>query len=668
MPDHLARFHKMEKGPKFYEMLKIAPKFEESYLPKDFSQSPKKSFQDILVKKTGEAASSNDNVNISQNRKRRFEYSSRPNSLESTAVPKETKKTVFVHGDDQEKLGNEESSCIIESMHQSSNVNEFCQLRLRPKVRYEMPANEQVAESDDSTEDESNIGGEDLGESSGDDDCYDQALGKNVEKLVERFREYMIGPDRKRDEASMYVIAGDVRRIFRAINVKDDVSIVFKNGGNDFREKYFNQYCKQKKTKATSVKKYLYSLIDLCEFLIAEDVALPNVSRHDITTMIGKLKQWRKNFRKEEKLARFERMSEDQEMLVTKDQVLKYTNSDQARKSTEIIQKLAQYGAYPVSQTDYCMVRDHIYFTIHFTLAQRSGVTANMTMNEFLKAKKIDGVWIIDVWNHKTVETYGPAKVILSEDNFNILKTYIDFARIQTNPRCNEVFLSWSGRKVKSGDISKRLHLLWERVGNFENKIIPKNLSSNIVRKSASTGLRESKSAHIDDAANLMAHSIKTADQHYYLRNIEKSSLIGTSSVTNLFHGTDDINKTPTKKKTWTEKECEVLKHTFDEENEISLSEVKKKSDSLSSLNASPRQMYDKLRRMSKPAFSPIKRRSLFSNEDIKKLKHYGVKLIEGGALTEERVRDCLKECNLMENFSFTQIRTRIMYERRKRR
>ena len=40
----------------------------------------------------------------------------------------------------------------------------------------------------------------------------------------------------------------------------------------------------------------------------------------------------------------------------------------------------------------------------------------------------------------------------------------------------NYVFISWNGNKMTSGDISGRLHSLWEKAGIFENRVVPKKL------------------------------------------------------------------------------------------------------------------------------------------------------------------------------------------------
>ena len=45
-------------------------------------------------------------------------------------------------------------------------------------------------------------------------------LGRSVEALLQRFHDYMVGPDRQRKDRSIIVVVWDIRRIFQAIGVK----------------------------------------------------------------------------------------------------------------------------------------------------------------------------------------------------------------------------------------------------------------------------------------------------------------------------------------------------------------------------------------------------------------------------------------------------------------
>ena len=94
--------------------------------------------------------------------------------------------------------------------------------------------------------------------------------------------------------------------------------------------------------------------------------------------------------------------------------------------------------------------------------------------------------------------------------------------------------LSSSGELATYGAVSKRLQLSRENAGNFDQKEILKNLSATIVWKSASTEQR-AKSAFLDESANSTKHIEKTADEHYFVQNMETSAMIGTTAISQFF-------------------------------------------------------------------------------------------------------------------------------------
>ena len=58
---------------------------------------------------------------------------------------------------------------------------------------------------------------------------------------------------------------------------------------------------------------------------------------------------------------------------------------------------------------------------------------------------------------------------------------------------------------------------------------------------------------------------------------------------------------------------------------------------------------------------------SLWKENDISELHGQGKKLIDGGKLTRARIEWVLEGTNLLNKFSLTQTRTRIVFERHER-
>lgn len=695
MPEHLVKVHKLSKGPLYYNLLKKAVPFDADAMPTEMITSPRKTIINMIgtsnilpIQTSGhhlcEKTAENDIDNtVDAPLDRTAVTSQTSNAMKIDLVPGNLlAEDVLIPSLDEiiEQNEVENDNISTEDLgvnNEDIDISRSC--RLRPKRKIIVDDDSDVSSEFDYSDH---------------DEAFDPPLevgcvGKDVETLIQRFCSYMVGPDRNRKERSVTLIASDVRRIFSVVGVKDNLEIIFRDGGSDFRDKYIVEDCGNRNIKATSIKKYLYSLLDFCEFLVAENIKITNVSSHDINTLIGRIKQWRKNYKNQEKLAKHVKAAEDLEMLVDSEQVKRYQDSENVKTALALFDKIENYPNHVVTRTEYCSLRDHIYTAIHFSCAPRSGVTANMTMKEFELAKEqSDGRWLIEVWDHKTVQHYGPAKLLLSQKHFRLLKIFVNNVRTQTNPRFENVFLSWSGNRLVSGDVSKRLHLSWEKAGNFSNRQIPKNLSANIVRKSTSTGLREKNSQFLKEAAVCMAHSTRTAEDHYFVQNMRESAIIGTKAVSELFNDEDNVErckefllKTPTKpvkpntnlfitpvqKKVWLEEDVQILKDTFDITKPIDYNEVKSKSITLKDLNASPRQIYDKARSLCRRRVvnSPHKRKCLFSEEDIINLRKYGAKLIEGGLLTRNRFNEFLLSSGLIKKYSFSQLRTRLQYERR---
>ncbi len=60
-----------------------------------------------------------------------------------------------------------------------------------------------------------------------------------------------------------------------------------------------------------------------------------------------------------------------------------------------------------------------------YTNFQRQGSVANMTANEVLEAEKFKIFYVISVWEHKTVSSYGSARIALDVRVYQLLLVYM---------------------------------------------------------------------------------------------------------------------------------------------------------------------------------------------------------------------------------------------------
>ena len=277
-----------------------------------------------------------------------------------------------------------------------------------------------------------------------------------------------------------------------------------------------------------------------------------------------------------------EKKAEVFENLITEEQVKTFEESDFSEKAKALL------GNPPkkLSRPDYCNVRDFLFSEIHFGNACRSGVTANLMMEEFEKAKNLpDGRVNIKVKRHKTRRSYGAANLTLTREQYAWMVSFVNSFRSRLPIEHHNIFLSWSGKDQKSGAISDRMHQVWFKCGIFGDLQPSTKLCANVIRKTASTLLRESNNPHARQAADSMAHSMGTVEKDYFLRNFEKSSTVGASAISSVFRPT-----TPSKKKKWTlSEESKLLEEFGTNLATVSINQVR--SSPLKFETASPKQV-----------------------------------------------------------------------------
>ena len=95
--------------------------------------------------------------------------------------------------------------------------------------------------------------------------------------------------------------------------------------------------------------------------------------------------------------------------------------------------KLSPSNCLPTyTSSDFTLLRDFLTFELDLVSCQRSGVLANCTVEEVLKAKVRDGKRIIKVANNKTKRSHGPANFCTGKDlhrgtKYSIMDKNINF-------------------------------------------------------------------------------------------------------------------------------------------------------------------------------------------------------------------------------------------------
>ena len=173
--------------------------------------------------------------------------------------------------------------------------------------------------------------------------------------------------------------------------------------------------------------------------------------------------------------------------------VTEYELNESARSAISYIGELSRAHSLEINQNRYTLIRDFILTQMTIAKAYHADVFTNMTVHEYKKAQRIEGKFVISVKNHKTADTHGPVRVVLSPVLFSYLKVYVEEVRSQvvnsSSDNANDdkatVFLSWNGAALESGQISTAINAAWHRRGMhrdmfllhcFENQLLPRSM------------------------------------------------------------------------------------------------------------------------------------------------------------------------------------------------
>ena len=137
--------------------------------------------------------------------------------------------------------------------------------------------------------------------------------------------------------------------------------------------------------------------------------------------------------------------------------------------------------------SQFTLVRDFIITELVINNAQRSGVPASITLQDFMNAKRVDGEagsnFMVAVTHHKTSSVYGPANICLSNSLYNWTRIYLDEVRSQVRGASEDgaakLFITWNGADMTSSQVTTAMKSVWRKAG------MEGNVSGTLVRKSA---------------------------------------------------------------------------------------------------------------------------------------------------------------------------------------
>jgi site-specific recombinase XerD len=388
--------------------------------------------------------------------------------------------------------------------------------------------------------------------------------------------------------------------IFEAVAESRHVSALW---NHKLLSQFLNVHAVQKQFLPATVKSYLSSLRHWFSYIVAEESDRLTVEeKQQIQQVSDRVSRWIGSYRKEGALKHLEKMDADLGKLITPEKVAMFDRSEPALLAIKILGGMNDGASKIVTQSDYTTTRDFLLTQIIIANANRSGVLANMTVNDFFAARVVDDNHVVSVANHKTAFAYGPAKIVLNPSLFSWMTIFVKYVRCQVRGKTSFLFLSWNGENMESGQITRSVQSVWKKAG------LGSDITCTLMRKSAVSSVHQSCPAEKDRLADLMCHTTQTASKCYRLVQRQQTSVAASKVLTQLMKATEAPEiipaataSVPVKTKfIWTDSLVGALRDTFAREietNSISLQEVKNKHQSNDLLaSVDPRKIYDKIR------------------------------------------------------------------------
>ena len=182
----------------------------------------------------------------------------------------------------------------------------------------------------------------------------------------------------------------------------------------------------------------------------------------------------------------------------------------------------------------------------------------------------------------------------MGKDLYQDLEIYIDRIRSQIESDANNIFITYYGKSLESGSISKQINSVWQKAGVYGEKapLVKKNISANIFRKSGSTATEELQGDEVMYADSLLCHSRRTAGKHYRLTQRKKNAIRGTKVLEEVFSRKIKVE--------WDKKKTDELETIFKqnlESQKVSIEDVRSQSFQFKEIKGlQEKQIIDKIR------------------------------------------------------------------------
>ena len=295
-----------------------------------------------------------------------------------------------------------------------------------------------------------------------------------------------------------------------------------------------------------TVRSYLMSLRLFYKFLSQERKSdLPDVSVETLNARRDYMTSWSAAQKKEVLKRKLEIRDEDFRKLLSSEKLHQVCHGNQhvnAVKQLAVTSEETQGGesaSRMLSDKSHCEVRDWLMTRLLIDNSGRSGVAANITVNEFNEAVFYPGTeednarYRVDVKEHKTAGIYGAANVWIYDVLYLLIEMYMRTVRKQfvaSDSQVEKVFVSSNGLPLTSSQVSTCVWRTFQREGvELRGKI-----SATTIRKSLATGMHVHMPQERDHFASLAQHKTDTQAKYYRVHDKVVETDLGRRAVKKL--------------------------------------------------------------------------------------------------------------------------------------
>ena len=354
------------------------------------------------------------------------------------------------------------------------------------------------------------------GDDSDDDEFIDREneiqSAEGMPTLIVNFEDWLLSPDRgNRDKKTAKQHSAQLFALLKAIDDQEDLK-----SSLDlmlFRHVFLKNYVRDKNYEAGTIKSYLMSLRHFYSFIISDSPGNFKYNVDEVASAREKVKMWSVSYKREASTRKWKKLEEDTMNHLTPGNIRSFEKSEMSRDVIKIIGEHSDTTrTTAVTQQSYTLVQNFLFTQIFIENANRPGVLAGMTIEEYRRMTKQDEYYIITVMKHKTAYVHGPVRIVLNSRLRSWLSVFVDIMRPQiTSATCGNVFLSWNGKEMYSGHITRAVQSVFKKSG------MDVKVTSTSFRKAAVTAVHSGNPALSGKLAQHMSHSESTAKKYYLL-------------------------------------------------------------------------------------------------------------------------------------------------------